>query len=66
MILKRCHLYQIISYSSKCLTHTTVVLVIVNIRGISANPFFLDVNGTLFHIFVIRLASMHTTRINQI
>ena len=75
MILKRCHLYQIISYSSKCLTHTTVVLVIVNIRGISANPFFFQgiifytviyVNGTLFHIFVIRLASMHTTRINQI
>ena len=26
----------------------------------------IDVNGTLFHIFVIRLASMHTTRINQI
>ena len=75
MILKRCYLYQIISYSSKCLTQTTVVLVIVNIRGISANPFFfsmhhfytvIDVNGTLFHIFVKRLASMHTTRINQI
>ena len=42
MFMNLCDLYLIISSSSKCLTHTTVVLVIVNSRGILLIHYFLN------------------------
>ena len=57
MFLNLCDLYLIISSSSKCLTHITVVLVIVKSRGSLLNVSFLgkentviDVNGTFVFI----------------
>ena len=62
MFLNPCDLYLIISSSSTCLTQTTVVLVIVNLRGILLIHYFLnasflgkentvsDVNGILLYI----------------
>ena len=42
MFLNLCDLYLIISSSSKCLTHITVVLVIVKSHGILLIHYFLN------------------------